>query len=72
MERYLNLSRNSPVTHYQINDESIIVWFRGNPKPYTYPEYKTGAYHLSQLKSKAKTGKGLSAYINKNVREKFI
>lgn len=72
MEQYLNLSGNSPVTHYQINDDNITVWFKGNPKAYIYPEYLTGSHHLTQLKSNAQRGKGLSAYITKNVRDKFI
>ena len=72
MERYLNRSGNSPVNHYQINADSITVWFKGNPKPYIYPEYKTGSSHLAQLKAKAISGSGLSAYITKNVKDKFI
>lgn len=72
MERYLNTSKNSPITHYQIEIDRITVWFRGNPKDYTYPEYLTGSHHLAQLKSKAISGSGLSAYITKNVKDKFI
>lgn len=72
MEIYLNRSGNSPISHYQINKDNIIVWFKGNPKAYTYPEYLTGSKHLGQLKYCALTGKGLSAYITKNVRDKFI
>jgi hypothetical protein len=73
MERYTNRSGNSPITHYQIYDDRIAVWFRGGKKnPYVYPEYKTGSAHLQQLKRHAISGSGLSAYITQNVREKFI
>lgn len=72
MERYDNLSGNSPVTHFQIEDDKISVWFRGNSKPYIYIEYKTGEFHLEQLKARAIAGSGLSAYITKNVKDKFI
>lgn len=72
MEKYLNRSVNSPISHYQINTDNITVWFKGNPKAYTYPEYKTGSSRLAQLKDKAISGSGLSAYITKNVKDKFI
>lgn len=72
MERYKNLSGNSPVTNFQIEEDRITVWFKGNPKPYIYPEYKTGSSHLAQLKAKAISGSGLNAYITKNVKDKFI
>ena len=72
MEKYLNRSGNSPISHYQINPDNIIVWFKGNPKAYTYPEHLTGSNHLAQLKYYAQNGKGLSAYITQNVRDKFI
>lgn len=72
MEKYDNLSGNSPVTHFQIEEDRISVWFRGNSRPYIYPEYKTGGFHLAQLQDKAISGSGLSAYITKNVKDKFI
>lgn len=72
MEKYLNQNGNSPISHYQINADSLTVWFKGNPKAYTYPENLTGSLHFSQLKSKAISGSGLSAYITKNVKNKFI
>lgn len=72
MERYKNLSGNSPVTYFQIEEDRISVWFRGNSIPYIYPEYKIGGFHLTQLKDRAISGSGLSAYITKNVKDKFI
>lgn len=73
MQRYANLGGNSPVTHYQILDNAIAVWFKnGKKNPYTYPTYLIGAYHLQQLIFKAKAGRGLSTYITQNVRNNFI
>lgn len=73
MERYKNINGNSPITNYQIYEDAIGVWFnKGKKNPYIYPVYKIGDYHLQQLIQKAITGKGLSAYINQNVRNDFI
>jgi hypothetical protein len=67
MERYANRNGNSPITNYQIEDEEIIVWFKGR-KSYSYSYRKTGKIHVETMKSLARSGSGLSAYITKNVR----
>lgn len=67
MERYSNRRGNSPVTHFQIEDERIIVWFSGG-KSYSYSYRKAGRTHIEQMKILAKSGSGLSAYITQNVR----
>lgn len=67
MERYLNRSGNSPITHFQIEDEIIIVWFKGG-KSYSYSYPKAGKNHVETMKSLARSGSGLSAYITRNVR----
>ena len=73
MESYSNLSGTSPITHFEIANNSVSVWFKGGKKnPYIYPVYKIGNYHFQQLIQKAISGKGLSTYINQNVRNDFI
>lgn len=67
MENYLNRRGNSPITHFQIENEKIIVWFKGG-KSYSYSYRKAGKDHVEQMKILAKSGSGLSAYITKNVR----
>lgn len=67
MEKYLNRSGNSPITHFQIEDERIIVWFKGG-KSYSYSYRKAGRNHVEQMKFLARNGSGLSAYITQNVR----
>ena len=67
MERYSNLRGNSPITHYQIESDKIVVWFRGT-KSYTYSYDKAGKSHVETMKSLARSGSGLSAYITKNVK----
>jgi len=68
MARYLNISGNSPVTSYKINDSSITVAFRGATKPYTYSYAKAGSAHVENMKKLAINGAGLSAYITRNVK----
>ena len=68
MEAYANNRGNSPITHYEIDNESIRVWFKGG-KLYSY-SYSGGAgeYHVEAMKELAMSGTGLSAYITQNVR----
>lgn len=67
MVRYSNRSGNSPITHYEIEDERIIVWFIGG-KSYSYSYGKAGKNNVEIMKNLAKSGSGLSAYITRNVR----
>jgi len=69
MERYLNRSGNSPITYYQIEETCIIVWF--GAKSYTYSYRKAGRIHVETMKSLARSGSGLSAYITRNVRNDY-
>lgn len=73
MESYKNSSGNSPITHFKISENPILVWFKGGKKnPYIYPDYIIGLFHLQQLIQRAINSKGLSTYINQNVRKDFI
>jgi hypothetical protein len=67
MERYLNQSGNSPIIGYQIENERIIIWFKGG-KSYSYSYRKAGRNHVETMKYLARNGSGLSAYITRNVR----
>jgi len=70
MERYLNMRGNSPVTHYQIADSYIIVWFGSKSYTYSY-DGRAGKVHVDNMKKLARSGSGLSAYINQNVRKDY-
>ena len=67
MEQYTNLRGNSPITHYQIESDRIIVWFKGG-KSYTYSYGGAGKSHVETMKSLARSGSGLSAYITISVK----
>ena len=70
MERYANRSGNSPITHYQINDRSITVCFKGG-KNYNYGYSGAGISNVETMKRLARGGSGLSAYITRNVRNDY-
>ena len=70
MEQYANYRGNSQITHYQIEDDKIVVWFKGG-KSYSYSYRRTGRSHVETMKSLARRGSGLSAYITKNVRNDY-
>ena len=70
MEKYQNRSGNSPITHYQINDDNIIVEFKDN-QTYTYSYRKAGESIVEQMKIKAIEGKGLCAYIHKYAKRLY-
>lgn len=68
MEHYANHSGNSPITHFEINLQSINVWFKGG-KDYAYSyQGKAGKNRVDEMKELARSGSGLSAYITRNVR----
>ena len=64
MTRYKNLGGTSPITYYEIGDNSITVWFKNTP--FTYPEQYIGRDALTQMCLLAKAGRGLATYINEH------
>lgn len=73
MERYLNLSGNSPISHYETGNDYIIVRFNsGEFSCYIYSyEGKAGKHNVEIMKTLATKGKGLSAYITHYVRYSY-
>ena len=71
MEKYLNMSGNSPIIFYKIDEISITVWYMEAPRTYTYSYRKAGSEHVEAMKKLAKSGLGLSTYITRNVRELY-
>ncbi len=70
MKKYSRLSGDSGVIAYQLDDEAIRVKFVDG-KVYLYSYASTGRAHVEQMKVLAKSGRGLSAYISKYVRDDF-
>jgi hypothetical protein len=70
MERYRNLGGDSGVRAYALRDDSIVVEFQDGSR-YVYDHRTTGRAEVEQMKRLAILGKGLTAYINKHVRDRF-
>lgn len=70
MEKYQNLGGDSGVIFYEINDESIKVWFNDG-KWYFYTYTSAGSSNIEEMKRLAQQGQGLNAYINQYVRDKY-
>lgn len=72
MQKYADIDNDSGVDSYQIDDTSITVLFKGGSKPYTYSYESAGQHHIDQMKQLARSGDGLNAYINHNVKYKYV
>ena len=70
MQNYKNLGRDSGVSRYQIDQQSIIVEFStGAAYEYTYAS--AGSYNIERMKQLAVDGQGLNSFINSNVKKKY-
>jgi hypothetical protein len=70
MERYRNLSGDSGVSAYEIRPSSIVVEFV-NRSIYLYTEASAGAGHITEMKRRARAGRGLSTYISQVVHDGY-
>jgi hypothetical protein len=71
MEKYRNSGGDSGVSSYEIGAEYIRVKFSRNIKTYTYSYSKAGITHVEKMKTLAKNGSGLNAYINRYVKDLY-
>lgn len=70
MEKYKNLSGESNITSYLIDENSITILFNDGGF-YLYSTMKVGLANMNQMKKLALQGHGLNGFINKNVRKLF-
>lgn len=70
MERYNDLGGNSGVSAFEIGADFIRVEFERDGR-YLYDYATTGAEHVENMKTLARTGQGLGTYITQNVRNAF-
>ena len=71
MQRYADTDRDSGVSHYEIEETSITVWFKGGAQPYRYSYGRAGMQHVEQMKRLARAGDGLNEYINDHVKKRY-
>lgn len=72
MTPYKNLSGDSNVVSYEINDESIqVVFSSGANRHYLYDSSRPGKAIVEQMKVLAVQGHGLNSYISKTVKANF-
>lgn len=70
LQRYRNRHLNSGVTAYEIGDDYIKVEFADGPL-YLYTHTIPGMRKVEQMKKLALSGKGLSSFISRNVRDEY-
>jgi len=70
MERYKNRGGESGVVAYDIDAGQIVVEFRDG-KRYLYTEDSAGAANVATMQQLAQAGEGLSAFINRHVRDRY-
>lgn len=71
MEKYLNRNGNSPITHFEIFEGKITVWFGSTAGSYTYSYKKAGKANVEQMKVLARNGVGLCSFINRTVKKLY-
>ena len=70
MPAYANLSGDSPIEWYDLRPDGIVVVFRDGGA-YLYDGGKPGAAVVDQMKRLATSGRGLSGYISRSVRDGY-
>lgn len=72
MQVYKDIDNDSGVRGYEIGSDHITVWFDGTARSYTYSYSSAGSTHVETMKKLAVSGDGLNAYINNNVKFKYV
>ncbi|RKS25617.1 hypothetical protein CLV94_0655 [Flavobacterium endophyticum] len=70
MVPYKNKSKKSGIAAYELSNDSIKIRF-ADGETYLYTNESTGKDAVEQMKRLAVAGRGLSAYISQNVKDRF-
>ncbi|RZJ68195.1 MAG: hypothetical protein EOO50_01900 [Flavobacterium sp.] len=71
MKVYANKKGDSGVLAYEVGRDFIRLRFRDSDKIYTYSNESAGMQNVTSMKRLAESGKGLSTFVTRNVRDKF-
>lgn len=69
-KRYKNLSGDSKVARYEIEKDAMTIRF-ADCSVYRYTNQSADPGNISKMKSLALAGKGLGAFIDANVKDRF-
>jgi hypothetical protein len=70
MQRYAALSGNAGVRAFEAHDDRIIVEFNDGSR-YLYDSVQPGNRHVKAMIRLARSGSGLTTYINQHVRDNY-
>jgi len=70
MKRYEDRSGRGGITGYENLPDGIILEFRYKDQ-YLYDYSQPGKEHVEQMKTLAEKGKGLTTYVNQNIRGNY-
>ncbi len=70
MERYKDINGDSGVIAYECGTDYIRVQF-STGAVYLYTNESAGSHNIEHMKALARSGDGLNAYININVRKMY-
>ena len=71
MERYKDLGGDSGVSEYEIGPDFVEVRFESSDKVYVYDYASAGRDNIEDIKTLAKNGSGLNAFINRNIKKLY-
>jgi hypothetical protein len=71
MKKYKNLGGKSAVAQYEVAKDSVTIRFTTHAV-YIYTNQSAGSENIRKMKTLALAGKGLSAYIENNVKDRFL
>ena len=70
MEAYKNLSGESGIRAFKMDQTSCVVYFEDG-SAYVYDEISPGAKNLAAIKTLASKGRGLHTFIERFVKENY-
>lgn len=71
MKRYANKNGNAGVVAYETGKDFIKLLFRDRAEVYTYSDRSAGKSNIERMKRLAQSGQGLTAFVTRNVHDKY-
>ncbi|WP_368563036.1 hypothetical protein [Pseudoxanthomonas sp. UTMC 1351] len=72
MKRYRHEGDDTGVEAYRTTPTSIFVKFRDSDRVYEYSNASAGTANVAKMKRLAAAGKGLSTFITRHVRDRYV